>query len=199
MDTQKTETTATRPTPPAAALKCRACGSKHGVTLWVPPVRDLGKTPETALAAIDSAATPYCWRCRQGLAGHGVRLFSIPGTRRRIAEIQAANAAWKAERAAKVAVEAERIRRMANGQAVCVSGRPVLSPTPVKTQGRNGKPLAGAAAAAVVSRALKAQPAFGEGRTRAERKAARRAAEKAAAAEKLATGQQAIATLVGVA
>lgn len=174
--------------------RCQSCGGRSG-TLVVPPIAELqaanGGRLEGALAALDGEAKPYCWPCQQGLRGHGISLYPLEGTRQRINKLIAEREARRAKRARAVAAEAERIRA---GRAL---SRPVLAPVAMKVTGKDGRPLVGAAAAAVVGRALRAQPGFGSGKTRAERKAARRAAEKAGRDAALARGAALTAVALG--
>jgi hypothetical protein len=165
-------------------VTCSICGWCHLAeqVALVPPIKIITEGHKVPLEDINLAAHALCQRCAKkvsfGCAEARFYPFRVTEReiKRRIAEAEE-QARLRAERLNALELEAARVRRTG-----CWSYVPVLPAAEVKTVGKNGHELRGAARAAVVRRALRpirdAEAAERERRKAA--KAARRAAEKAA-------------------
>ena len=142
------------------------------------------------IAKLNIAAHIVCSRCAREIrhAVPGVEFFYLTGTRDQIARRIAARAEREAQREAdrKVRVEATKVARMAErkaGMKTAIGSFAGLRGGAVKTEGRDGRKLVGAAADAVVRKAITKIADQNEIALRedAEKKAAR---EKAVAEKK---------------
>ena len=113
------------------------------------------------IAKLNIAAHIVCSRCAREIrhAVPGVEFFYLTGTRDQIARRIAARAEREAQREAdrKVRVEATKVARMAErkaGMKTAIGSFAGLRGGAVKTEGRDGRKLVGAAADAVVRKAI---------------------------------------------